>query len=409
MLDIRYRLQRKVNPMSQETNLEELPAWQTVHFGATLVDLHAHPSLKASLFYRALGQRVYPSPRAFDAFAVRTNFPRLHEGGVDVLLSTIYTPEKGIIDSAKLLRLLKYITPRLWHKIYGRGYFTVANEMMDGIEEQAAQSRDKERGFQLACFAHSVAEMDAILKLPDETRPVALVHNIEGGHTLEGKLANLDAFFQRGVAYLTLAHFFPNELVNPTYPWPENLQKGKMFRDWRDVTLGLTPLGEQVVERMVELGMLIDIAHCTPPARKRIYDIVGKRAPLIASHVGAFDINPDAYNLKDWEMKKIADGGGVIGVIFMNFWLMPSECERGLNVISQTLRSFISAAGEDAVGLGTDFDGFTEPPSDLLHAAHLPRLTQRLLAEGFSAAQVRKILGGNALRVLREGWGKKNS
>ena len=71
-----------------ETNrvLYELPDWKTIHQDATIIDLHAHPSLKASLFYRYLGQRIYPSPRAFDPFAVRTNFPRLHEGGVDMLL-----------------------------------------------------------------------------------------------------------------------------------------------------------------------------------------------------------------------------------------------------------------------------------------------------------------------------------
>lgn len=389
--------------MSQENNLDKIPAWKTVHFGATLVDLHAHPSLKASLFYRALGQRIFPSPRAFDPFAVRTNFPRLQEGGVDVLLSSIYTPEKGILDSAPPLRILKYITPRLWHNIYGRSYFDAANQMMNVIEKQAETARDKQ-GNQMAKFAFSVAELEAILKLPDASRPVALVHNIEGGHALEGKLENLDAFFQRGVAYLTLAHFFPNELVNPTFPWPEKLQQFDWFQDERDVTLGLTPLGEQVVERMVEMGMLIDIAHCTPPARKRIYDIVGKKTPLIASHVGAYDINPDPYNLKDWELKRIADGGGVIGVIFMNYWLMPSQPHRGLNIITQTLRRFFDVAGEDHVGLGTDFDGFTEPPSDLVNAAQLPRLTQRLLAEGFSAGQVQKMLGGNALRVLREGW-----
>jgi membrane dipeptidase len=389
--------------MSQETNLDKIPAWQTVHHDATLVDLHAHPSLKASLFYRALGQRFYPSPRAFDPFAVRTNFPRLRDGGVDVLLSSIYTPEMGIIESAPPLKLLKFVAPRLWHGVYGRGYFIAANEMMDVIEKQTAKARD-ENGAEMARFALSLAELETILKLPDAARPVALVHNIEGGHTLEGKLENLEALFNRGAAYLTLAHFFPNELVNPTFPWPEKMQQFDWFQDERDLTLGLTRFGEQVVERMVELGMLIDISHCTPPARKRIYDIVGKRAPLIASHVGAYDINPDPYNLKDWELKRIADGGGVIGVIFMNYWLMPSQSHRGLNIITQTMRTFFDVAGEDAVGLGTDFDGFTEPPSDLVNAAQLPRLTQRLLAEGFSAGQVQKMLGGNALRVLREGW-----
>lgn len=384
-----------------------LPDWQRLHFDATLVDLHAHPALKASLFYRYLGQRIYPSPRAFDPFAVRTNFPRLHEGGVDVLLSSIYAPELGITTSAPPLRWLRHLAPRMWRKVYGRGYMKVALRSLETIEQQARTALDENTGKLLAKVAHSVSELDAILADPDPQRPVALVHNVEGGHTLEGSLANLELLFERGVAYLTLAHFFPNEIVNPTFPWPEHLQRFGWFEDERDLTQGLTPFGEQVIERMLELGMLIDIAHCTPPARRRVYDIVGQRAPLIASHVGAFNINPDPYNLKEWEMKRIADSGGVIGVIFMNYWLMPRESNRGLNVLAETLRQMRNAAGEDHVGLGTDFDGFTEPPSDLLNAAQLPRLTQRLLAEGFSERQVQKILGENALRVLRTGWGKK--
>ena len=392
-----------------ETNrvVYELPDWKTIHQDATIIDLHAHPSLKASLFYRYLGQRIYPSPRAFDPFAVRTNFPRLHEGGVDVLLSAIYAPEIGITESAPPLKLLKYLAPRVWHKVYGRGYFTVVTEMMDQIEKQAFSAMRGHTGQPLARFAHSLSELEAILADPRPYHPVALIHSIEGGHTIEGKLTNLDALFQRGVAYMTLAHFFPNEIVYPTFPWPEHLQKFNWFQDERDLTRGLTQFGEQVIERMVELGMLIDISHCTPPARARIYDIVGHRAPLIASHVGAYSINPDPYNLKDWEMKQIADNGGVLGVIFMNYWLMPKESQRGLNIITQTIRAMINTAGEDHVGIGTDFDGFTEPPSDLLNAAQLPRLTQRLISEGYTAEQVKKILGGNILRVLRQGWGKK--
>jgi membrane dipeptidase len=403
-MDIQMEIQ---STDAQQDELLDLSDWRILHYQSTLVDLHAHPSLKASLFYRYLGRRVYPSPRAFDPFAVRTNFPRLIEGGVDVVLSVIYAPERGIAESAPPLKLLKYITPRLWRNIYERGYFTVANEMMDVIENQAKIAIDEANHAPMARFAHTMSELESILQEPIAKRPVALIHCVEGGHVLEGKLANLDLLYKRGVAYLTLAHFFPNEIVNPTFPWPEHMQQFNWFQDERDLTRGLTPFGEQVVERMIELGMLIDISHCTPPARARIYDIVGQRAPLIASHVGAFDINPDPYNLKDWEMKKIADGGGVIGVIFMNYWLMPSESHRGLNVITQTLRKFLDLAGEDHVGFGTDFDGFTTPPSDLVNAAQMPRLTQRLLAEGFAPGQIQKILGGNTLRVLRQGWGKK--
>jgi microsomal dipeptidase-like Zn-dependent dipeptidase len=381
--------------MEPDDELLDFSDWRILHYQSTLVDLHAHPSLKASLFYRYLGRRVYPSPRAFDPFSVRTNFPRLIEGGVDVVLSVIYAPERGIVDSAPPLKLLKYVTPRIWRNIYGRGYFAVANEMMDVIEKQAKIAIDPDSHAHMARFAHNISELEAILQEPISKRPVALIHSVEGGHTLEGKLENLDALFQRGVAYMTLGHFFPNEIVSPTFPWPEHLQQFNWFQDERDLTRGLTPFGEQVVERMIELGMLIDISHCTPPARARIYDIVGKRAPLIASHVGAFDINPDPYNLKEWEMKKIADSGGVI------------ESHRGLNAITQTLRKFVDLAGEDHVGFGTDFDGFTTPPSDLVNAGQMPRLTQRLMSEGLTSAQIQKILGGNALNALRQGWGQK--
>jgi membrane dipeptidase len=133
---------------------------------------------------------------------------------------------------------------------------------------------------------------------------------------------------------------------------------------------------------------------------------VGNRAPLLASHVGAFEINPDPYNLQDWEIKKIADSGGVVGVIFMNYWLMPHETGRGLNFITRTLDHIIKVGGIDHAGFGSDYDGFTDPPDDMKDASELPKLTQHLLAYGYTAEQIVKILGGNALRMLRQGWKK---
>jgi membrane dipeptidase len=179
---------------------------------------------------------------------------------------------------------------------------------------------------------------------------------------------------------------------------------------WRDLTKGLTDLGKKVVEKMVALGMLIDLSHCTPPARRQIYDIIdasGKRVPLLASHVGAYEINPTPYNLADWEIQRIARDGGVIGVIFMPYWLMPAESGQGINYISRHIQHLVQVGGEDVVGIGTDFDGFTTPPDDLDNAAQLPRLTQRLIVDGHSEERIKKILGGNSLRMIREGWGRK--
>lgn len=388
--------------------------WRRVHYaGSTIVDLHAHPGLKISLF-----DKVFTAPfradGAFNPFSFESNYHNLRQGGVDALLSVIYAPERQIVlQEAQILKTLRYLRPKVWRKVFSGSYFDVANEMLDDLERAVAAIADPATGRPQAQVAHSLAELEAILT-QGHGRPIAMIHCLEGGHglnsgratTSQRLLANLEHFFRRGVAYLTLAHFFENDLVHPCFPWPENIQKLGFFSSERDVTLGLKPAGEQVVERMVELGMLIDLSHCTPPARQRVYDIVGQRAPLMMTHVGAHAINPDPYNPEDWEIKRIADGGGLVGVIFMPYWLMPHASKRGLNSIVQTLRHFVDVAGIEHVGIGSDFDGFTDPPDDLPDAGHLGRLTQRLLAERFTPEQIGKIWGDNALRVLRQGWGK---
>jgi membrane dipeptidase len=382
------------------------PDWQQVHFvDATVLDLHAHPSLKVSLFNRLLTSRFRAS-RSFDPFAVRTDFPKLKEGGLDILMSSVYAPEKGMLEECRYLRLLQYFMLTAWRRVFSRPYFEVVMQMLDAMEQQVERARDDQTGRPVARMVYSVRELDELLSQGDD-RPIGVIHNIEGSHCLEGDLDNLDRLFERGVAYITLAHFYENESVHPTFPFPESVQKLGCFEGDRNPALGLKPFGEQVVEKMVELGIILDVAHCTPPARARIYDIVGNRMPIIASHVGAYEINPSPYNLKDWEIKRIADTGGVVGVIFMNYWLMPHETYRGLNFIARTLDHFVQVGGIEHVGIGSDFDGFTDPPDDLADASQLPKLTQRLLAEGYGVDQIRKIWGENAVRVLREGWGRK--
>jgi len=382
-----------------------LSDWQTIHQDADILDLHAHPSFNVSMFHRLLTSRFYPSSRAFDPFSVRTNFPRLHAGNVSVMLSIIHPPERGILQECPPLKYLRYLMLSRWKRIYERPYIEVALDMLDQMEKASETSTNPDTGRPYIKIAHSLAELEAILAM-GAGRPIAFVHAVEGGHTIDGKLENLQTLFERGVAYMTLAHFFENEIVPPCYPWPESIQKFGWFSFGRDITRSITPFGEQVVEKMIEMGMLIDVSHTTPPARKRIYEIVGKRAPLLATHVGAYEVNPDPYNLQDWELRKIAESGGVVGVIFMNFWLMPSESERGINAISRTLQHFIQQAGIEHVSFGSDFDGFTDPPDDLKDASELPKLTQRLVSDGLSAEHIKMILGANALRVLRQGWGK---
>ncbi len=384
---------------------ERETVWKQIHYGGTpIVDLHAHPALKAFLFKRMLTAR-YGADRAFNPLSMRTDFTNLKKGGLDVLLSTVYAPERNIIDDCIYLKLLRILLPMTYRQVFRRSYFDVTWHIMDLMEEQVRRSN--KGGKPMAQMALSVQELDAILGQAEEDRPIAIIHNVEGAHSLDGKLENLKRLFDRGVAYLTLAHFYENPVVAPVFPYPESVQGLHCFPYGRDLTRGLTDFGEQVVEAMVEMGMIIDVSHCTPFARERIYDIVDNRRPIIASHVGAYEINPSPYNMKDWEIKRIADSGGLVAVIFMNYWLMPHETKRGLDFIARTIEHLVRVGGIDYVGIGTDFDGFTDPPDDLKDASELPWLTQRLLAEGYSRPEIEKIWGGNALRVLHDGWGSR--
>jgi microsomal dipeptidase-like Zn-dependent dipeptidase len=386
--------------------------WHTLHRASAVVDLHIHPSLQQQLFHRNLNWRYVIS--RLNPLSARASFPRLRDGGYDAFLSVIHVPEKGLLLDFPIVNVFRFLRPDLWAKIIAPAPFNVALRMMDDMETAVADStrRDWMR------MARSVQELDDILSLPDAKRPIAVVHVVEGGHCLTGDdpsetavLKNLETFYQRGVAYLTLAHFYPNQVVNPCFPFPEDVLPLAANPDiWRDLTLGLTDIGKRVVERMIELGMIIDLSHSTPVARQQIYDIVdasGRRVPLMFTHVGVYEIDPSPYNPTDEEIKRIARDGGVIGVIFMPYWLMPKESKQGINFISRTIRHLVNVGGEDVVGIGTDFDGFTTPPDDLIDASQMPRLTQRLLIDGYSHGQIIKILGGNALRALREGWGKK--
>jgi microsomal dipeptidase-like Zn-dependent dipeptidase len=381
------------------------PDWQRIHDEATVFDIHAHPSLKLSLFGRLLTANNRAA-KYFDPFSVRTDLPKLKEGGVKILGSAIHAPELGLLEDCRLLRLARHALPGGRRALDGPR-FDVTLRMMHEIEKAISSAINPDTGRPLAQVARSVSELDAILDQADGA-PVAIVHTIEGAHSLDRDVGHLDELFLRGVASITLAHFYDNGVAPPVFPFPEYVQKLGCFKGQRDLTRGLSSLGFQVVERMLELGLLIDLTHCTPAARKQVFEIAGTRAPLLVSHVGSYEMNPNPYNLEDWEAARIADSGGVIGVIFMNYWLAPYERKRGIDFISQTIRHFVSVAGEDHVAIGSDFDGFTDPPDDLPDASKLPLLTQRLLSDGFTPDRTAKILGGNALRAFREGWGRSH-
>jgi microsomal dipeptidase-like Zn-dependent dipeptidase len=405
--------------------------WKELHEQSKVVDLHNHAVLKRFLLDRDMSgsktkflAKLFK--RGFWPLSQRSNFPLIEKGGVDVVLSTCYVPEEEWLDDQPLAKLLLMLSPSVKKRVFDPTYFNATISMMDDMEKEVEKYNEKREDGKMLVFAKNSRELNTCL----EGGNIAMIHSVEGGHSLHGEscgksvdvcfsdlqtveeevLQNLESLAARGVAYLTLAHFYPNQLVHPVFPYPtygiKRSNWKKLMAGW-DMNKGLTSVGAKVVQRMIDLGMLIDIAHCTPKARREIYEIVGDRKNCVfSSHTGCFEINRDPYNLEDWELKWIADSGGVAGIIFMNYWLSPIDTPLGLKYIEQTISHIRDVAGAEAVGLGTDYDGFTDPPDEMVDISELPRLTRYLSSlERYTDEEIKGFLGGNSLRLLMNGWG----
>ncbi len=322
---------------------------------------------------------------------------------MNVLFSAIHVPEKKLRDDCWLVRPVSWVTPGLARALKGDP-FEVTGNMLTGFESAVAEANRHTTG-RKAIIVRSLAELE--LALADPARPIVVLHSIEGAHSLGGTLANLRTFFDQGVCLLTLAHFYPNGVSPPVAGVPRDhfIRKLGCFRWKPDLEAMLPPLGESVVEAMLEWGMLVDLTHTTPPARRRIYEINHGRRPLVLSHVGTTRLFDDPMNADPTDIEAIVQCHGLLGVIFMTDWLIgphPAKADTLAQIVA-TIRALVDQGAEDCIALGSDFDGLTDPPDDLREPADLPRLTQALLA-AFTAEQVRKFLGQNALRALRTAW-----
>lgn len=200
----------------------------------------------------------------------------------------------------------------------------------------------------------------------------------EGAHALDGDLENLDALYDAGFRMIGLTHFFDNDFAGSAH----GLEK-----------YGLTEKGRELVRRMEDKKMFVDLAHSSP---KTIAEVLAMATrPVIVSHTGVKGVCNNRRNLSDEELRGVARTGGVIGI---GFW-ETAVCGTGAAYIARAVRYAVGVAGIEHVGLGSDFDGAVTTPFD---AAGLAQLTDALLAEGFTADEIAKIMGGNVLRLLLE-------
>lgn len=371
-------------------------AAEELHERVLVIDAHTHPSLKTYLLRKRLWKR-HRAGGAWNPLCMRVDLPKLEEGGVDVAVASHYLPERELLADCKILGLLSRVGPKRLRRLFTDDPFESTIRILDGFER--AVEKAAARGHRVA-VARSFAELEVLRA----TGRKVLIHAVEGAHSLGGRLDNLARLAGRGVCSLTLAHFYRNAAAPPVEGIPKPMKKWGCFAAEKDLELGLTDFGEELVEAMLDLGMIIDLTHCTCPTRHRVMELAGTRRPLVFSHVGVKPLADFAMSPKPQEMARISATGGVIGVIFMNYWLGELERGVGLDAIVRTVREIVIHAGIEHVAVGSDFDGFTDPPDDLRDSSQMPRLTDALLRDGFSHDDVEKILGRNFHRVLRDGW-----
>ena len=162
---------------------------------------------------------------------------------------------------------------------------------------------------------------------------------------------------------------------------------------------GLKPFGIAVVERMNELGMMIDVSHLSDGG---FWDVLKySKKPVVASHSNARALCNHPRNLTDDMIRALAEKGGVAGV---NFY--PAFVHESHKITAENLADHVEymyrKGGEDFVAMGTDFDGFDDGESTIIHIGQMEEVFDAIKKKGFSASQMDKIWSGNALRVIKE-------
>ena len=273
---------------------------------------------------------------------------RLRQGGVDVAVMVVYVPTRRPPGG-----------PLAW----GLGLAEIAHQVVEGS-----------RGRAVLAPGHA-----AILRARKEGK-VAILLGIENGSALGGSLDTLPVYRRLGVRLFGLTWNGRNELAG-----------GVGSR------AGLSRFGREVIREASRLGMVIDVSHLGDRSFGDVARAV--KGPFIASHSNARSLCDHPRNLRDDQIREIASRGGVMGVNFYPGFLR-SRGRATLEDLLEHIDRLVEVGGIDAVGVGTDFDGVPTLPRGIDHAGHLPRITAGLLGRGYAPSHVKKILGGNFLRVL---------
>ncbi len=304
--------------------------------------------------------------------------PRLIEGNVAIQAFTIVTktPRHQNIeangadsDNITLLAIAEAWPPRTWANLVERALYQAAR-----LEDAARRSSGR------LTLLRTRGDLRAYLeRRKQEPAITAAFLGVEGAHALEGKLDNLDRLFDAGVRMMAPTHFTDNDLGGSA----SGLEKG-----------GLTDKGRELVRRMEEKRMIVDLAHASASTIDDVLSIATR--PVVVSHTGVRGTCDNARNLSDAALRGIAKNGGVVGI---GFWTH-AVCTVDPPSIARAILHAIDVAGVDHVSLGSDFDGTTLTPFD---ASGLAQLTEALLDAGLDEAAIAKVMGENTIHLLEAG------
>ena len=363
---------------------------QKIHFKSVLVDTHNDAPTAC------IEKKV-----SFDQDLTGINhsdLKRFKEGGLDYQLFSIWC------DGEK-------VNPYAW-----------AMREMDTIDAVAARNPDK------MVVAKDWKTIQAALK----AGKIVAQYGVEGGHMIEDDINRLDTFYNRGVRYMTLT--WNN---SPSWASSHTAENSSKYTGQK----GLNDFGKQIIQRMNQLGMIVDISHV---GEATFWDAIKTTTkPVIASHSNAYTICPVTRNLKDDQIKAVGKNGGVIHLNFFSAFvdstfqaknmafrrkhkteldaLLATGIQQeyaqstlaekykeetdankpDIEALMKHLDHIVKLIGVDHVGLGSDFDGIDSAPKQLKTVVDYPEFTKALIKRGYSDTDIEKILGGNFLRVYR--------
>ncbi|MGD9898176.1 MAG: dipeptidase [Calditrichaceae bacterium] len=375
-------------------NLFAQKNYQKIHDRALVVDMHTDVLLR-----HLRGEDI-----EHYSLKGQVDLDRLRIGGVDAVFFAVWPDPR-------------HVSPEQM--------FDTTMAMIDTLHQIFGRNDDK------IMFTDSPEQLQRAL----DVKKTAAFIGVEGGTAIENDLNKLNDLYNRGARYLGLT-------------WNNSADWATSARDetnpaWQGHR-GLTAFGKEVILRMNELGMIIDLSHS---GEQTFYDVLAiSKKPVIASHSSVYAICPHYRNLNDDQIRALAKNGGVMFINFYPGFLVDGfdgiyrqsrkdadaiedslksvgsdeafdraafihsridSLYPGVSVIADHIDYVVQLVGDDYVGLGSDFDGISIPPAGLENVSKMPTITRELLRRGYSEDSIRKILGGNFERVLRKVGSKK--